>query len=157
MKCIGGWAIFLLWSQRFFTGLMAGLIIGVCTIVAFIPHLRHFYLLDSNVYLSELPEIILYLAAGYVTGVIAGREKKLREKYQVLSEKLELSYNRLHKETALLLEVEEQLRASQKLSALGQISASLAHEIKNPLAAIRGAAETFLDEFPLGHKKRRIC
>lgn len=137
-------------------GVSGGLIVAGCTVVAFIPHLRHFYHIDSSIYLSELPEIALYLAAGYVTGAIAGREKKLRVKYQDLSEKLENSYNRLHQETALLIEVEEQLRASQKLSALGQISASLAHEIKNPLAGIRGAAETFLDEFPPGHSKREF-
>ncbi len=137
-------------------GVRGGLIVSLCTIIAFIPHLRHFYLIDIKVYISELPEIILYLAAGYVTGAIANREKKLREKYQALSEKLERSYNRLHKQTALLIEVEEQLLASQKLSTLGQVSASLAHEIRNPLAAIRGAAETFLDEFPPGHAKREF-
>ncbi len=137
-------------------GVKGGLLLAICTSLAFIPHLQHFYYLSPNIYLSELPEIILYLAAGIVAGAIAGREKRLREKYQDLSEKLERSYNRLHNETSLLIEAEEQLRASQKLSALGQLSASLAHEIKNPLAGIRGAAEILLDVCPEGHDKREF-
>ena len=137
-------------------GMRAGLILALCTAVAFIPHLHHFYQMGREFYLSELTEIILYLAAGIVTGIIATREKKLREKYQDISRKLQRSYERLHKETEVLIEVEEQLRASQKLSALGQMSASLAHEIKNPLASIKGTAEIFLDEFSPDHPKREF-
>jgi signal transduction histidine kinase len=55
-----------------------------------------------------------------------------------------------------MLEVEEQLSAAQKLSALGQLSASLAHEIKNPLSSIKGTAEILLDEFPEDHPKREF-
>lgn len=137
-------------------GMRAGLILAFCTIVAFIPHLHHFYLMGRDFYLSELTEIILYIAAGVVTGTIATQEKKARKQYQELSQKLERSYKRLHDQTEVLLAVEEQLRSIQKLSALGELSASLAHEIKNPLASIRGTAEIFLDEFPVGHPKREF-
>ncbi len=137
-------------------GMRGGLILGLCTAIAFIPHLSHFKEMSWFFYLSQSTEILLYLAAGLVTGFIAGKEKKLREKYQDISEKLERSYNKLHEETELLIEVEEQLRVNQKLSALGQMSASLAHEIKNPLASIRGTAEIFLDEFPPDHPKREF-
>lgn len=137
-------------------GMRTGLVLALCTAVAFIPHLHHFHQMGLSFYLSESTEILLYLAAGLVTGFIAGKEKKLREKYQDISQKLERSYKKLHEETEVLIEVEEQLRASQKLSALGQMSASLAHEIKNPLASIRGTAEIFLDEFPPDHPKREF-
>jgi signal transduction histidine kinase len=137
-------------------GVRGGILFAGCTTLAFIPHLHLFHKMDYNFYLGELTEIGLYFAAGWVVGAIASRESMLKEKYQELSEKLERSYDRLHKETELLIEVEEQLRASQKLSALGQLSASLAHEIKNPLGSIRGAAEIFLDEFPEGHPKREF-
>lgn len=137
-------------------GIRAGIILGLCTAVAFIPHLTHFGQMSWFFYLSQSTEILLYLAAGIVTGFIASKEKRLREKYQDISAKLERSYNKLHEETGVLIEVEEQLRASQKLSALGELSASLAHEIKNPLASIRGTAEIFLDEFPPDHPKREF-
>lgn len=137
-------------------GVRGGLVLALLACVAFIPHLHIFHAMNYDFYLGELTEVVLYLAAGIGVGFIASRESRLREKYQDLSEKLERSYRRLHEEAELLLEVEEQLRASQKLSALGQLSASLAHEIKNPLASIKGTAEIFLDEFPPGHPKREF-
>lgn len=137
-------------------GVWGGLVLAVMSSIAFIPHVLLYIGQGAETYLSELTEIVLYLAAGTVTGIIAGRESLLRSRYKELSEKLEKSYAKLHRETQLLLEVEEQLSAAQKFSALGQLSASLAHEIKNPLASIKGTAEILLDEFPPGHPKREF-
>jgi len=137
-------------------GIRGGLTIAALTSVAFIPHLILYIGYGTDVYLSELTEVLLYLAAGAVIGGIAGRESKLREKYKSLSEKLSNSYERLHKETELLIQAEEQLGVSQKLSALGELAASLAHEIKNPLSSIKGTAEILLDEFPNNHPKREF-
>jgi signal transduction histidine kinase len=139
-----------------FFGVRGGFSLAVLSSIAFIPHVLLYIGEGSGTYLSELTEIVLYLAAGTVTGMIAGKESRLRNRYKELSEKLEKSYDKLHSETQLLLEVEEQLSAAQKLSALGQLSASLAHEIKNPLSSIKGTAEILLDEFPPGHPKREF-
>ena len=137
-------------------GVWGGLLLAVMSSIAFIPHVLLYIGEGTGNYLSELTEIILYLAAGTVTGIIAGRESLLRNRYKELSEKLEKSYDKLHRETQILLELEEQLSAAQKLSALGQLSASLAHEIKNPLSSIKGTAEILLDEFPKDHPKREF-
>jgi len=72
-------------------GIRGGLLLAVCTSIAFIPHLRHFYHLGPSAYLWELPEVILYFGAGIVIGAIAGKEKQLRIKYQELSRQLERS------------------------------------------------------------------
>ena len=137
-------------------GVWGGLALAVLSSIAFIPHVLLYIGQETGTYLGELTEIVLYLAAGTVTGIIAGRESLLRQGYKELSEKLEKSYDKLHRETQLLLEVEKQLSAAQKLSALGQLSASLAHEIKNPLSSIKGTAEILLDEFPADHPKREF-
>ncbi|UCD66126.1 MAG: GHKL domain-containing protein [Deltaproteobacteria bacterium] len=137
-------------------GVWGGLVLAVMSSIAFIPHVLLYIGEGTGTYLSELTEIVLYLAAGTVTGIIAGRETSLRQRYKDLSEKLEKSYDKLHRETQILIEVEEQLSAAQKLSALGQLSASLAHEIKNPLSSIKGTAEILLDEFPKDHPKREF-
>lgn len=137
-------------------GLRGGIFFAVLSSLAFIPHLFLYLGEDPRIYLNELIEVALYLAAGALTGFIASREAKLRDKYRALSEKLEEAYERLHQESAVLLDLEEQLGANQKLSALGELSASLAHEIKNPLSSLRGTAEIILDEFPEGHPKREF-
>jgi signal transduction histidine kinase len=138
-------------------GVWGGVVLAILASIAFIPHVLLYIGQGAGTYLSELTEIILYLAAGTVTGIFARRESILRQRYKELSEKLERSYDTLHRETQLLLEVEEQLGAAQKLSALGQLSASLAHEIKNPLSSIKGTAEILLDEFPKDHPKREFA
>lgn len=137
-------------------GVRGGLIIAGLTSLAFIPHLLIFMGKSPETYLSELTEIVLYLLAGLVIGMIASKEKKLREKYKTLSEELAESYQKLHKGARTLIDVEEQLRANQKISAIGKLSASLVHEIKNPLASIRGAAEIVLDDYPAENKKRKF-
>lgn len=43
--------------------------------------------------------------------------------------------------------LEEILRRNDRLSSLGTLSASMAHEIKNPLVGIRGAAQLLKEEF----------
>ncbi len=137
-------------------GLRGGIFFGFLSSVAFIPHLLLYLGEDPRIYMNELLEVALYMAVGTVTGFIASREARLRDRYRQLSEELEVAYDRLHRESAVLLEIEAQLGASQKMSALGELSASLAHEIKNPLSSIRGTAEILLDEFPVGHPKREF-
>ncbi|MEW6427270.1 MAG: HAMP domain-containing sensor histidine kinase [Thermodesulfobacteriota bacterium] len=137
-------------------GLAGGLTMAFCSSIAFIPHLLLYAGHAPQAWLSELTEILLYLAAGAVTGSIAGREAGLRRRHEEIAVQLEKSYRRLERQAKMLLEAEEQLGASQRLSALGRLSASLAHEIKNPLSSIRGTAEIFRDEFPEGHPKREF-
>ena len=137
-------------------GITGGLTLAILTSLAFIPHIILFMGEGTEAYLSELTEILLYIAVAVIIGFIASKERRLREEYELLSAKLKRSYARLHSETELMIEVEEQLKASRKLSILGQLSASLAHEIKNPLGSIKGTAEILLDDFPESHPKHEF-
>ncbi|MFH2057435.1 MAG: ATP-binding protein [Pseudomonadota bacterium] len=134
-------------------GLWGGLSLAIASCMAFVPHLFLFFAQGPQAYYSELSEVIFYLAAGLIIGLISSRENRLRERYKNLSEQLAASYKRLHEQASRLVEAEKQLGQSQRLSMLGQVSASLAHEIKNPLAAIKGAAEILADEVEKDHPK----
>ncbi len=137
-------------------GVRGGLTLALLSSLAFIPHVLLFMGKGHQAILGELMEILLYVAAGVLVGAIAGKQTRLKEQYRELSEKLQRSYRRLHEETEQLIEAEKQLAAAQKFSALGQMAASLAHEIKNPLSSIKGTTEILLDDYPAGHPKREF-
>ena len=59
-----------------------------------------------------------------------------------------MSYAKLRAQADLILEIEDQLRRADRLTALGELSAGMAHEIRNPLGSIRGTAEILQDAFP---------
>ncbi|MCF6248931.1 MAG: ATP-binding protein [Desulfobacula sp.] len=137
-------------------GLPGGISLAVLSCLAFVPHLYNYWAEGPEAYYSELSEMIFYLAAGLVIGLISSRENRLQEQYKTLSEKLSKSYKRLSKQASQLLKAEKQLGESQKLSMLGHVSASFAHEIKNPLASIKGAAEILADEVGEDHPKHEF-
>lgn len=49
-----------------------------------------------------------------------------------------------------VVEMEEELRRSERLGAIGQLAAGLAHEIRNPLASLSGAIELLTSDLPSG-------
>jgi len=101
-------------------------------------------------YLLEIP---IFIAVGGLTGLFVDRQAQYRRGLEQQAETLERSHRELRDQTRLLLEKEVQLRRADRLSALGQLSAGLAHEIRNPLGAIKGAVEILADDYPGGHPK----
>ena len=54
---------------------------------------------------------------------------------------------------ATVRDLKERIRRADRLATLGLIAAGIAHEIKNPLVGIRGAAQLMKSELPQGKKK----
>jgi len=52
--------------------------------------------------------------------------------------------------------LEEKLRAKDRLAAVGELSAGIAHEIRNPLASISGSVEVLKDELPLDGENAKL-
>ena len=74
---------------------------------------------------AEWAEIIFYYFLAVLIGVLVDREFLAKRKQQ---------------------EAELQAERSHKLSLVGQIAAGVAHEVKNPLASIKGAADILADD-----------
>jgi len=53
----------------------------------------------------------------------------------------------IFRDISQIKQLEEQLQRSKKLAALGEMSAGVAHEIRNPLGVIKSSAQMLRDEF----------
>ena len=132
-------------------GLRGGLGAAAVVLLVYLPHIL---LVDHGRltfgYLLETP---VFLGVGILTGLIVDRQMQFRRGLEAQAETLARSHRDLQEQTKLLLEKEAQLRRADRLSALGQLSAGLAHEIRNPLGAIKGAVEILEEDYPRGHPK----
>jgi two-component system, NtrC family, sensor histidine kinase HydH len=89
---------------------------------------------NDRVYaLDQGTEIAIYGIAGAVVGLLTDRERSR-------SAELERASGELAKVYAELRESIDRLKRAERLSAVAELSAGLAHEIRNPLAGISGAA-----------------
>ncbi len=132
-------------------GLRGGLgAAGLITLV-YLPHVL--IVNHGAMTVGYLLEIPIFLAVGLLIGLVVDRRDHYRRGLEIQAETLAQSHRELQEQTHLLLEKETQLRRADRLSALGQLSAGLAHEIRNPLGAIKGAVEILQDDFPSGHPK----
>ncbi len=64
--------------------------------------------------------------------------------------------SRLRKTRAALREAQRELSISDRLSEAGRISATLAHEIRNPLAAISGSVQVLKKEIRLNAEQQEL-
>jgi len=127
-------------------GIKGGVIVSVASTVLFLPHLfMHWHgpFLEAFNYV----EMSLFLLIGGVTGVLSQMERNQRDRYQEALQRLDESHRKLKEQTDILFRTDEQLQRAARLSALGEVSASMAHEIRNPLGAIKGAAEILKDDY----------
>lgn len=125
--------------------LRGGLGAAIAASLLFLPHVvlqwGHHPVSQPEQYL----EILLYNVIGGLTGFLAGREQAQKLAHQEAARRLEESYRTLSVQSDQIREIEEQLRRADRLSTLGELSAGLAHEIRNPLGSIRGTAEILRD------------
>jgi len=115
-------------------GSRGGLVAAGLAAILYVPHIvMHWHGFPSYQF-NQYAEVVLFFVFGGLTGVLADQQRRQKEKVQETAEQLSQAYAELQVSF-------ESLRRAERLSALGRLSAGLAHELRNPLSAIEGAFE----------------
>jgi signal transduction histidine kinase len=131
-------------------GLRGGITLSVFASLVYLPHAFTSLLVqDPADALEKGLEIILYNIVAVVAGLLVDRERRERRQQERLAA-------RLGDALAEQRRIEAQLIRAGKLGALGEMTAGIAHEIKNPLHALKGTAEILRDAVPEGVPERRM-
>jgi signal transduction histidine kinase len=124
-------------------GLRGGLLTAMVASVAYLPHIRVAWATNVPYTVSQYAQVVVFHVLGLSVGLLASFERKLTARYRDAAASLECANRELR-------ESHEQLRRADRLSALGEVAAGLAHEIRNPLASVKGALEILGSRLPSG-------
>jgi two-component system, NtrC family, sensor histidine kinase HydH len=130
----------------FWFGFRGGVGCAILVTLCYAPHILFQWGGHLAMEMEKYLEVLLYNVVGGITGFLSQQEGARRAQLEETAKGLEESYRQLQTQSELIIRIEEQLRRAERLSALGELSAILAHEIRNPLASIRGTAEILMEE-----------
>ncbi len=131
-------------------GVRGGISVSVFASLIYFPHaFLSLVARDPGDALEKGLEILLYNIVAVVAGLLVDRERRERETQQRLARKLSEALEEQRR-------IESQLIRAGRLGALGELTAGIAHEIKNPLHTMKGTAEILRDAIPSKAPERRM-
>lgn len=131
-------------------GVLGALIASISSAVLYAPHIflqwehRYIYMLNQNV------ELIMFQVIALVTGLLANAEKREHRRYERAARELREAYDELK-------QAYDHLVRADRLASLGEVSAGIVHEIRTPLASIKGAVEILESPTTSASAKAEFC
>ena len=109
---------------------------------------RTVYEIDADTEQELFLRLIIFAATGYLINTLAAANREQTKKFKSVAEQLAAANRSLS-------EAEAAMRRSERLAALGQLSAGLAHELRNPLGTIKASAEMLTRSMPADNEVAR--
>ena len=131
-------------------GLRGGLAASLFTTIIYSPHIYlHWQHGHFDYSIKQYAEIVIFNLVGGIMGALGDRLRKSRERAERNAEEKRKAYDEL--QTTF-----QQLLQAEKLASLGELSAGIVHEVRNPLASIKGAIEILEDELTVDSPRREF-
>ena len=127
-------------------GWRGGLTVGLLAGTAFAIGTPHIWEVRPVEILDQGLQVCVFCMVGTLAGLLADRQRRQELTLRRTSTQLDQAHRELRENF-------EAMKRAERLYALGQLSAGLAHEIRNPLASIEGAAAVVQRE--RGSEERR--
>jgi len=119
-------------------GFLGGLL-SACIITVFYAPGVYLNLFDLQHYqVRSFVEILMMYTLGLFAGLYSQR-------IYLQNSKLKQTYEQLEKSIEEKIKMEKEVAKSEKLRVMGQLSAGIAHEIRNPLASLKSASRMLKD------------
>lgn len=137
-------------SAALIFGFRGGLAASLFATVVYFPHIYlHWQQSHFDYSINQYAETVIFNLVGVTMGILGDRLKRARERAERNAEERRQAYVELQ-------ETFEQLLQAEKLGALGELAAGIVHEVRNPLASIKGAVEILEDEIDPASPRREF-